>query len=122
MTNKTMPERITVHRINNGETFPDNVSVTELKPGALLPSNIDECEYIRADLVAGDANEPLEDEQLRWARYKYYSDGSERWEVVKIIIEWDDDIKFATAVDADGTEMPAKEYEMGPVIRPPEDM
>lgn len=113
MNNEVMPERITVHRINNGETFPDNVSVTEVKPGLLLPGGVEEQEYIRADLAAGDSKKPLAEGQWRWGK-KYYNDEWEVWEVELIC----DKIKLARP-HAVLAHLPESFYEIGPVIQPP---
>lgn len=57
MTNKTMPERIHAGYKGYGERSWDT---TENPTGNSV-------EYIRADLVTGDANEPLANGQNRWA-------------------------------------------------------
>ena len=66
MADKTMPERITVHQINNSKTFPDNARIAETGAGLLLPNNIEECEYVRADIAQGDSDEQLAAGQYRW--------------------------------------------------------
>lgn len=118
MADKTMPERITVHRINNGETFPGNVCVTELKPGALLPDNIDECEYVRADIAAGDASEPLEAGQYRWLNI--YG----KWSACLITEVTRGEGNFIFLIPGYESGFPRSDRmvsKVGPVIRPPAD-
>ena len=115
MANKTdMPEVITVHRVNNGENFPDNMHVTDLKPGVLLDDGIEECEYIRADLVQGDAKEPLEEGQWRWALHQ-----CGRWDVGRVDTEHGID-ELCLIIDGSAW-YPEEMAKIGPVIRPPED-
>ena len=117
MTDKAMPERINVHMITDSGTFPDNMRVTECSTGAMLPSNLIEAEYIRADLVQGDANEPLADGQFRWAkRYKIKC----IWVMTRVVIDVDG---TPFLISHDGLSRKASGYAIiGPVIRPPEDV
>lgn len=58
MTNKTMPERITVYKDTTGGKFPDNLSISECGTGVLLEEGVVEAEYVRADLVHGNDSKP----------------------------------------------------------------
>ena len=118
---KTMPERITVYKDTNSGRFPDNLSlsISECDTGVLLEDGVVEAEYVRADLVQGDANEPLEDEQYRWVSVMF---SSEKWQVAQVFninSDGSDDFIFYVGRISYRRNLIA---EIGPVLRPPEDM
>ncbi len=119
MADKTMPDRIRVlqnfsriqitplcERVEHDGTYSAVDAQDEQATGI---------EYVRADLVAGDANESLADGQWRWAK-QYDHDEWEVWGVElickKMRLVWP---------GAMLSHLPETFYEIGPVIRPPAD-
>ena len=124
MADKTMPERITVHKICSSGAFPDNVRITETALGILLPSDIAEAEYVRADLAAGDASEPLELYQCRWIKIgKSLRDGKREWLIARVDFDEDDyGNEVLCFYDIWGNEYRKRDIDVvGSVIRPPAD-
>lgn len=105
MIDNTMPERIYTQRGSAMDVLGNN-----------LPYLNEEVEYVRADLVAGNAKEPLEAGQYRWCRVN--EDG--KWEPVAILKSpfCDHLVYYITGDEMEDYVEDC--YEMGPVIRPPE--
>ena len=75
-------------------------------------------EYVRADLVQGDANEQIEDGQLRWVK----SSQGGKW-IVGAITNYGEGNDFFCNSDRFDGDMPIEDYfKIGPVIRLPEDV
>ena len=109
MTTEQMPERITIHLHTNRGLFDDMLAVSDLEPGVLLPPDVIESEYVRADLAAGDAVEPLAEGQWRWALHL-----CGRWDVGRV------DNRDGLCLLIDGADWyPEELVEIGPVIHPP---
>lgn len=119
MTNKTMPERITVrHNLRTG-----GLSIAEEKIGILLPEDILEAEYVQADLATGDANEPLQDGQYRWIMVR----DSDFWQPAlanhfdTTVVGGPEGYEFYLIAEDDCQVDYEDVLKFGPVIRPPED-
>ena len=109
MANKTMPERIWAWEQDG---FRDFDNMTGWKENGIV-SDFEGAEYVRADLAAGNASEPLADGQYRWVHVegawhvafvwkKLLSDGF-AFELGRFDY-WEEDIK-----------------KIGPVVHPPAD-
>ena len=110
MANKTdMPERIWAMEQDGIRDF-DNMS--GWKENGIV-SDFEGAEYIRADLVQGDANEPLEEGQWRWALHQ-----CGRWDVGRVDTEYGID-ELCIIIDGSAW-YPDELAKIGPVIRPPE--
>ena len=77
MTDKTMPERIWACR----DKVVDIWGGTVEEGWHTEPQFDGEAEYVRTDLAAGDANEPLVDGQWRWVSVMF---SSEKWQVAQV--------------------------------------
>ena len=110
MVNNTMPERIYAGKILGSVRF-------ELAPHKL--EGVD-AEYVRADLVQGDASEPLANGQWRWVKVSPDSP----WQILYVAPEEDDFYRTVLCMhDSDGFFWNNSEVNaIGPVIRPPEDI
>ena len=86
-------------------------------------------EYVRADLVQGDANEPLAYGQYRWVKpnpdcCNGLKKQKTEWIVIRVDMMLDDlDFDFEVFSFFDGAFFTEDEIlEIGPVIRPPEEL
>ena len=123
MTNKTMPERIMVlmnftsaqvtpmcDRLEHDGTYSAADAESEHAMGT---------EYVRADLLQCDVNEPLEDGQYRWVRLSK-DEGFIPATIHKDALRKDRLIYFICGNEMEDYVEDC--YEWGPVIRPPEDV
>lgn len=113
MTDKTMPERIWACR----DKVVDIRGGTVEEGWHTEPQFDGEAEYVRADLARGDANEPLVGGQMRWVMHdKTWSMGV----VGRSVFSGKINIRIyhpvSVFVNIDDIE------NIGPVIRPPEDV
>lgn len=109
MAKNTMPKRIWLTEIF------DEIKWRQRK------QKHDDVEYVRADLAAGDANEPLADGQYRWIK----EDRNSSWEPA--LVEWFGigevgDFSFVLVGEDESIKLEAIDaFKIGPVIRPPAD-
>ena len=119
MKTEQMPERIAI-LTPPGMTEVDFQYFWPTKPcpggeHVVKGTGHDYAEYVRADAVLGDPNEPLADGQWRWAK-QYDHDEWEVWGVELICKKMK--LVWPGAMLA---HLPETFYEIGPVIRPPAD-
>lgn len=101
------------------ETLPKYIDLpTPYLPGRFVaPTGVQR--YIRADLVAGDANEPLASGQYRWIK----QGSDDEWEpaFVSAFGPCDDpDFEFTIIGEDDSISVEREDVaKIGPVIRPP---
>ena len=107
MADKTMPERIWACR----DTVVDRWGGIVEEGWHTEPWFDGETKYIRADIAAGDPNEPFKDGQYRWVEI------GGQWIAGKISGSNKHNLYF---YDVDGNETPLTALGViGPVIRPP---
>lgn len=118
MIDKNMPELLFVEILPfDIDYYPDGdvFTYTGSTDSEIVKNPV---EYIRADLVTGDANEPMEAGQCRWVRITKDSD----WCVAEIRKGWIDPMALVYFACGDEVEESVDDcYEWGPVIRPPVD-
>lgn len=113
MTNKAMPEKL----------FFDVAPIDVEQPGVWYVASTERgcvtepTEYVRADLVTGDATEPLENGQYRW----FVADYEDVWRVglvrTAVVDEWE---CFVFEIEPGDWVEDFSTSKIGPVIRPPE--
>lgn len=120
MIDKTMPEYIFACR----DTVVDAWGGTVEEGWHTAPQFDEEVEYIRADLVTGDAKEPLKYGQYRWVKLKDATEGegSTDWQIVRVDVDederWNEVFVF---ISTHGLQYWEDDIELiGPVIRPSE--
>ena len=116
MSNSAMPERIFIayHGFDNkGCALAFDTSI-KMRDG----TDFSPYEYVRADLIQGDANEPLEDGQYRWIKTEH------GWEPALVCHFGAFDLGrfelMTTGEDESITLLEDDALQIGPVIRPPE--
>lgn len=114
MTNNAMPEYIFAEPKNTAEINPYGRWEDNIPTGFLTRPTL----YVRADLSAASAKEPLEDGQTRWIK----PNKTDGWvtATVEVLDSESDRFMFSTAGEYDTLWFGASElYKIGPVIHPP---
>ena len=119
MKTEQLPERIAILTPTDMDTVdPSQFYVTAPCPGreyAVKGTGHDYAEYVRADAVLGDPNEPLENGQYRWVRHKSTPG---MLDVARVSVDYDGVWMNETGGDAYKSD---QYVYIGPAIRPPEE-
>lgn len=121
MANKTMPEQLFI------DVIPFDISGESITYSGSNDQEIvkNPVKYVRADIAAGDSDEPLADGQVRWVRAFWCG-----WSVVtvkksdiKSSCRGEDDWIFERLECGSAFSMSGDDFhKLGPVIRPPKNI